>query len=271
MQARFTGTESRARPCGVLIVAIWLIVGCGASAGPGDAGIGQLVPDASADVVSASLDVVPNPSPDMAPSSTGDDGWLAYQPTSVGSTWTLQVTQGQGVMPSSDTTTVTESSPTGYTLKTGLGDGGWRLNVYQVTDQGMLSTATTTYGSDGTVLSGLTFSPPEMILPSRLAAGFAASTTSTQTVQSMTSQSTTIVTRELTVTGPEQVTVPARTFTAMKVTTLITSIGSPGTAPLKIYNVRWWAKGVGCVKTVNHPESDPTPTSTFELTSYSIP
>ena len=78
-----------------------------------------------------------------------------------------------------------------------------------------------------------------------------------------------IVTRDVTVSGPEPITVPAGTFTAMKVTTIITT-QRQGTRPSPLHNVRWWALGVGCVKTVNFQESEPSFVTTFELTSYTI-
>jgi hypothetical protein len=264
---------------GMLVVGSALHLGCGSSLSPGVDGADQLVPDASADAVpGASADAAPVSS-DVAAAASGDvapgalpsdDEWPRYQPTSVGSTWTIAITRPGEASPSIEVETVTDSSPAAFTVKVDLSDGGWRLITNQVSSQGLMESSIKTYAADGTLTTNATFSPPEIILPPRLAVGSSASSTSTQTTESFTRSLMASISRDLTVTGPEQITVPAGTFTAMKVTTIVTTDNGLGRPPTRSYNVRWWAFGIGAVKTVNYPESAPSSATTFELTEYKV-
>jgi hypothetical protein len=71
------------------------------------------------------------------------------------------------------------------------------------------------------------------------------------------------ITRSVTVNGLEPVTVSTGTFTALKVTTVITQ----SNVAVVSTNVAWYVDGVGQVKSVTTPAGSAT--TTFDLTGYS--
>ena len=99
-----------------------------------------------------------------------------------------------------------------------------------------------------------------LLLPADTSPGATGSSTST-----VTSGATTYtITRSVTVNGTESVTVPAGTFSALKVTTEVTQSNA---GPSRY--VMWWAPDVGLVKQVNSAGSTQTVTYLQELTAYS--
>lgn len=109
---------------------------------------------------------------------------------------------------------------------------------------------------DGAPVSVLTYSPPQLILPSSAAPGTTASSTSTVTGGAT---PFTLV-RSVTVDGIESVTVPAGTFSALRTTAHLTP--SVGTATV---SVDWWAKSVGRVRSITYPAATPATTTVMEL------
>jgi len=113
--------------------------------------------------------------------------------------------------------------------------------------------------------------PPILFLPARLQPGTKATSDSTVTTVRPSSTETIvpiITHRELTVSAPEMVTVPAGTFTAIKVTSLITEMGGLNGLPAQRYDETWWAAGVGPIKSEAFPAKQPARRSLAELVSY---
>jgi hypothetical protein len=159
----------------------------------------------------------------------------------------------------SETLAITQSSASGFTSKaTNSMNSGYYLDTSVIVDGGEYVVSSVYYPPSGPVEMS-TFSPPELILPGNAAPGSTASSTSTK----MLAGSPSTITRDVTVNDMESVTVPAGTFTALKVTTVISD--SIVTAGPYDY-MAWWAPGVGRVKIV----IGLTPTLTWELTSYTI-
>jgi hypothetical protein len=74
------------------------------------------------------------------------------------------------------------------------------------------------------------------------------------------------LTRDIVVNGVESVTVPAGTFSALKVTATITySLNGVQSGT----NVEWWAAGTGRVKILNYPTANPSQATTWALTAHS--
>jgi hypothetical protein len=94
-----------------------------------------------------------------------------------------------------------------------------------------------------------------VIFPASTAPGY-----SETTISSVTGVLPGTSTRAVTVNGVEPVTVPAGTFTALKLTAYLAE--SDG------YNVTWWVRGLGRVKIVNYSGSNPASTQTWLLTGY---
>jgi hypothetical protein len=137
---------------------------------------------------------------------------------------------------------------------------GYGQTAFTLTGGALFQASTTSYSDAGAVLSTTSYSPPGLIFPADTTPGATASSTSTAS----SGGATFTVTRALTVNGIESVTVPAGTFSALKVTTYITQSNA---APA--YFVAWWAPGVGRVKSIIYPAATPTSTTTWTLTGYS--
>lgn len=183
---------------------------------------------------------------------------LDLDPIAVGDSLTYRVTNSM-VAAYSETLVVTQSSASGFTRKaTNDMDSAYYVDTGAIVNGGEYDVSTILYAASGTVQAS-TFSPPLLILPGNVTAGSTASSTSTQNLAGF----TTTETRDVTVNGMESVTVPAGTFTALKVTTII-SDSRIVTGPYDY--VAWWAPGVGRVKIV----IDLAATTTWELTSYTI-
>jgi hypothetical protein len=81
-------------------------------------------------------------------------------------------------------------------------------------------------------------------------------------VSSVTGVSPGTYTRTVTVGAVESVTVPAGTFSALKITAHNVEADS--------YNVTWWVVGVGRVKIVNYPGSNPASTQTWSMSAFGV-
>ena len=109
------------------------------------------------------------------------------------------------------------------------------------------STCTTTYA----------FAPPAVIFPASTTTGYTETTVST-----MTGVAPGTYTRTVTVGAVESVTVPAGTFSALKITAHLVESD--------YYNVTWWVLGVGRVKIVNYPGLSPASTQTWSMSAYGV-
>lgn len=96
-----------------------------------------------------------------------------------------------------------------------------------------------------------------MIFPASVTPGYVETTVST-----VTGAAPGMYTRTVTVDGEESVTVPAGTFTALKVTAHLVESD--------YYNVAWWVRGIGRVKIVNYPGSNPASTQISSMSGYGI-
>ncbi len=174
--------------------------------------------------------------------------WLTYQVTPAGSAAYTQTQQ------------ITAASSDGFVRRSYTGAStSYFESVYQVVGGAELLSGSNFYRTDGTPTLAVGYAPPELILPSDVAPGATASSTSTATGGT----STYTVVRDVTVGWIETVTVPAGTFQALRVTAVLTQSNLTGTSD----NVAWWAPGVGRVKIVNFPTATPSSTTTWELTS----
>lgn len=116
-----------------------------------------------------------------------------------------------------------------------------------------------TYQADGTPAGTTTYVPPQLVIPASTTAGATASSTSTATTKA--GETTTFtVTRSMTVNGVEAVTVPAGTFSALKITTALAQSNLPAS-----HVVNWWAPGIGSVKSVGYADANPSATTVTEL------
>jgi hypothetical protein len=208
--------------------------------------------------------------------SSGTSGGEApYFPTAKGTAWTFKLT----VAPtpsvpagSSDSVSmqIEQGSSASVTVRSSHSNSptSYGVQTFEIGDTGIAESSSLVYSAmNDTLTGGSSFSPPELILPSATSPGSTASSTSTDTLEGNGGGLTPFtVTRDIVVNAVESVTVPAGTFSALKVTTHITS-----TSPISpdAYNVQWYAAGVGHVKIVNYATATPAQTTTWELTSHS--
>jgi len=115
------------------------------------------------------------------------------------------------------------------------------------------------FDASGNVSVRVLFAPGEPLLPASTATGTQVSATVVETIGSTTPPSTSMLTRVIHVDGMESVTVPAGTFSALRLTTTVQVDANP---PLD--NVSWWVAGIGRVKILNTPNF----TSTWELIDW---
>jgi hypothetical protein len=177
------------------------------------------------------------------------------------------------VTPSTGTPYIQTDEAVGYTLPTftrrntstnqatgpaRYDQGPYSVASFRLDDGGLGGVSSSSYSATGSLTSSIAYSPPLLILPPDTTPGATASSTSTL------SPGATTQTRSLTVNGVESVTVPAGTFSALKVTTLIASSNAP-----PAYFVAWYAPGVGRVKSLTYPVATPSAATTWELAAYS--
>ncbi len=177
------------------------------------------------------------------------------------------------VTPSTGTPTIQTDEAVGYTLPSftrritstnqATGVARYDQGPYQVSsltsDGGGLGVVSSLlYSATGSLTSSFAYSPPALLLPPDIFPGATASRTSTV------SPGVATQTRNLTVNGVESVTVPAGTFSALKVTTLIAF----SNAPSSVF-IAWYAPGVGRVKSLTYAVATPSATTTSELAAYS--
>lgn len=194
------------------------------------------------------------------PADPRDGAVAIYERTSVGAYALGQVELPTGTH--TEAQTVIASSRSGFTTRTttSLDADVWEHDLQFAGGGEFLSAARLFSG--GTLLSTLQYSPAYLILPGNQATGSTSTSTSTVTIDGGTG---TTYTKTSTVDGVESVTVPAGTFTALKVTSVISR--SSGTTTT---SVRWWGEGVGLVKSVGYdgPVASGTPTFTWTLLAY---
>lgn len=178
----------------------------------------------------------------------------------LGSVNTYRVTP-TGSAPFDQTMTITAASAASVTRKT-LGGISYLLATYSL-DGGAVAQVgqRSYYFADDSPVPGtsVSYSPPSVVVPANTSAGQVSVSSSTVT----TDTTTYTLTRTLTVNGIEPVTVPAGTFSALKVTILSesTSGSSAGLAE------RWFVRGIGMVKSVSWPVATPANVTTMELAS----
>jgi hypothetical protein len=188
----------------------------------------------------------------------GGEGAAKYFPMKIGATWNFIVTPANGVA-LTETKQNTEGSPSTLTQTHNLGSAYSYTESFELDPSGIFITGSTyAYATEQE-----TYSPPLLLLPSNTTPGFSTSTTSTETEQGSTNATDT-VTVVGTVDGIEAVTVPAGTFSALRVTRLFTRPDGTTTG------MQWYAPGVGAVKMVAK-DSLQAVQETCELTSYNIP
>ena len=182
---------------------------------------------------------------------------VEYFPTTIGATWSYAVTPASG-SGSTEQVENTAGSPSSLSKTFTENNVSSHTDSFELDSSGIFITGST-YPT-----GQVTYAPPLLLLPSNTTPGFSTSTTSTEQRSTGTTDTVTVAG---TVDGIETVTVPAGTFSALKVTRLMTRlITTPvGTSQ----NVKWYAPGVGCVRTVG---TDPQgAATTWDLTSYNIP
>ncbi len=164
-----------------------------------------------------------------------------------------------GSPPFNQSEEVVQAAAPNFTIRVDSNNGVSQTSHFIRSGGAVLYVATEFRMPNGAVTS-YSYAPPLLIFPADTTPGATASSTSTVT----SGASVYTTTRALTVDGVETVTVPAGTFLALKVTTIITSSNAPS-----VHNLAWWAPVVGRVKTINCQAAAPAVTTTWELTSSS--
>jgi len=177
-----------------------------------------------------------------------------YYPVTVGSKWTYSITSANST-PSTWSSEITQGGAASYSMKITTASSGYSVIDAALTNGAWGVTKSVSYDPSGAVLSTITYSPPQLLFPSKTDIGTHETTTSTLTSGGNNSQATI----DITVDGIESVTVPAGTFAnALKLTSKTTMSGSTASVSA------WYADGAGFVK------SEDTYGGTQELTSYTI-
>jgi hypothetical protein len=193
----------------------------------------------------------------------GSEGAEKYFPMKIGATWNYAVTPASGV-PYTDVKQNTASSPPTLTQTYTPSSGTPSTSSYEMDANGISITGVTS-----TALQS-SYAPPCLLLPSNTTPGFSTSSTSTKTTVQGSTNTTYTVAVAVSIDGLESVTVPAGTFSALKVTrAMTTTTAGTGTVSTS-YNIQWYAPGIGSVKTVNE-DSLQAVQQTWEVTSYNIP
>ena len=185
------------------------------------------------------------------------------------------------------TEVVSDVSADGFTVTSEHVEGFTRSMEWSCTPQGLVTT-TPDNGLAGGIAAEqfkmeLTTTNIEGVaLPAQIKAGDQWVYTMTYTGlgdingSEVTSQGTTVFT--MNALGEESVTVPAGTFTAMKISNeivldvLMTYQGSTNPYPSKFSQINYWVAGVGLVKTENTADTGgSTYSEVIELQSYTLP
>jgi hypothetical protein len=177
--------------------------------------------------------------------------------TTLGATQTYQVATPDG-RHHSETAVVDQVNGTEFSRRTTFSNStDYTTHTYVVSDrtQRLVESRRFTEGGE----SRSVYSPPALIHPADLTPGATASSISTVTTTGSVPQTTTH-TRDVTVNGVEQLTVPAGTFAALKTTTVQDAATTI---------VQWWVAGRGRVKVVAFDAAAPTSVTTWELVGSS--
>ncbi len=192
-----------------------------------------------------------------------------YTPHSAGSTWTYIVTLSSGGS-YTQTKTIPQSTASDWIVKYEYSNSSmYDLQSVNDTNGEAMSVDAYYNNVDNSLAYSYTYSPPMLLVPSDMTPGTAALSTSTWTYSSGGSSSTGTITRSISVDAIESVTVPAGTFTAVKITTTITRTPSSG-SPGQTMETRWYAQDIGWVKIMSYPTATPTDTTTRELASFNV-
>ncbi len=192
-----------------------------------------------------------------------------YTPHSVGSIWTYIVTLSSGGS-YTQTKTIPQSTASDWIVKYEYGNSSmYDLQSVNDTNGEAMSADAYYNNADNSLAYTYSYSPPMLLVPSDLTPGNTALSTSTWTYSSGGSNSTGTITRSISVDSVESVTVPAGTFTCVKITTAITRTPSGG-SPSQTMETRWYAQNIGWVKIISYPAVTPSDTTTRELASFNV-
>lgn len=238
--------------------------------GLGDAGADAVI-EAAADTTAATGSEVSSVQDGSSTrcADTAGKTWDFYYPSGVGSSWTTSVTTTSGSKWTEVRTIVTRT-PTGFVSRTISDPADIRpitTSTYHIDADGMThSTDVRASSVDGGRNALTSYTPSLLLMPFNITAGCTASRTSTATNGSefgpIDPNATITTRRDIIVDGVEEITVPAGTFSAMKITTNLTEMLSSGQVNER-QNIRWYAPGIGPIKTVNLPGPQ-----TWELLSF---
>ncbi len=192
-----------------------------------------------------------------------------YTPHSAGSTWTYIVTLSSGGS-YTQTKTIPQSTANDWTVKYEYSNSSmYDLQSVNDTNGEAMSADAYYNNADNSPAYTYAYSPPMLLVPSDMTPGNTLSSTSTWTYSSGGSSSTGTIIRSISVDSIESVTVPAGTFTAVKISTTIARNPSSGSQVI-IMETRWYVQGIGWVKIISYPAVTPTDTTTGELVSFSL-
>jgi hypothetical protein len=193
----------------------------------------------------------------------------SYTPHSVGSMWTYIVTLSSGGS-YTQTKTIPQSTASDWIVKYEYSNSSmYDLQAVNDTNGEVMSVDAYYNNADDSLAYTYIYSPPMLLVPSDMTPGAAAFSASTWTYSSGGSSSTGTITRSISVDSIESVTVPAGTFTAVKISTTITRTPSSG-SPSQTMETRWYAQNIGWVKIISYPATSPSDTTTRELASFSV-
>ena len=191
-------------------------------------------------------------------------------PHGVGSTWTYASSVSSG---NSYTLTkiVTQSTSSSYEMKFFASNSTvYDLQTIRDDGNGLTMSEDDYYNkADNSLAYTMTYTPSMLIRPPDMTQGASASSTSTRSYLQNGVTSTGTYVRSIIVNGVESVTVPAGTFSAVKITTDVTFTPSAGT-PTGSTDIRWYVLDIGWVKRITYLAASPANTKTDELASYSV-
>jgi hypothetical protein len=195
-----------------------------------------------------------------------------YFPSATGFSWTYDVTSSTGSSYTS-TATVLSSSRTGFSVKSQNSNAStYGLTDYIFDGTALKYASTSSYAADGTLSSKTEHTPAALVLPSSMANTTTETTVSIDKTTSGATVTTASVTRSVNINGEENVTTPAGTFTAKKLTLSMTSYSSTGGAPTVTVSTYWYVKNIGRVKLeLKSVVGGIATTTTMLLKSYSPP
>jgi len=190
-----------------------------------------------------------------------------YVPAVEGATWNYSLTTGSGTVTSVQT--ITDVGTDGFLLQTETSDISyvitWKCSpegLYWLESTGGMFAAV--FQTDAGTATVETNSYSGVSMPANVQVGDSWTTDEEITVNGFGVNETFTIHTEYQAVGMETVTVPAGTFSALRVD--ITISNSSQTLPVTIEGSSWFVEGIGQVKNVaNNPSFD------LELTSFSIP